>query len=236
MQQQVCAAKRWGHRGRIDNTPGVTDSPTIQGSPALRKAGRDSELRWRLRTVGPSSLDYPSQPCTWQLPLPPAPPPAFLHWPIPRPPCIRPPHRKLFLINENGKLGPHIISRDVLGSGSEQNCCLGQHNPGSENRSLAGSSSLLFGPWGVQRDPGPLDPRAGSEQVRRLRPRLSQPRAASVNSLCHLAAESGSAACRSQGCGAPEPHSPGKPLLVLKSAEWGIWYLPACRIDVILSL
>jgi hypothetical protein len=37
-----------------------------------------------------------------------APPTSRFSPPIPRPPSIRPPHRKLFLINANGKLGSHI--------------------------------------------------------------------------------------------------------------------------------
>lgn len=131
------------------------------------------------------------------------PPPATAspHSPIPRPPCIRPPHRKLFLINENGKLGPHITSRDVLGSGSNQSCCLRQHNPGSEwpepGRVLLVPGRTL---WLCKGNPGP---RADCAQVRRLRPRRSLRRAASVNSLCHLAAESGSAAHRSRGGAGP---------------------------------
>lgn len=100
----------------------------IQGSPTLGEAGRGSEWRLRLRG-GLSSLDYPSQPCTWQAPLYLL---LLLTSPIPRPPCIRPPHRKLFLINEHGKFGPPISSRDVLGSGRNQSCRLGPHNTGSE--------------------------------------------------------------------------------------------------------
>lgn len=38
----------------------------IQGSPTLGEAGRGSERRRRRLRGSLSSLDYPSQPCTWQ--------------------------------------------------------------------------------------------------------------------------------------------------------------------------
>ncbi|ELK06731.1 Nuclear factor 1 X-type [Pteropus alecto] len=66
--------------------------------------------------------------------------PRFSSLAILRPPSIRPPHRKLFLINENGKLGPHIVtSRDVLGSRIDGSRCIGQQ-PGVR---VAGPGQVL---------------------------------------------------------------------------------------------
>ena len=83
----------------------------------------------------------------------------------------------------------------------------------------------------VQGVPRPLRPGADRAQVRRrLRAGRSLQRAASVNSLCHLAAESGSAVHRSPGVQIAEPQSPGKSLSVLQSlvsGEFGT--CQACR-------
>ena len=164
--------------------------------------------------MGPGSLVYPHSHAPGSSPLP-APPRS----PIPRPPSIRPPHRKLFLINENGKLGPHITSRDVLGSGNGGNGsrCLGQHSPGFE-RPRSGRVLLpAQASWVLQREPGPLKPPAGGARVRRPRPRPGpwrcRRRAASVNSLRHLATASGNAARRSPGVRPLGPAAPlsGKP-------------------------
>lgn len=184
----------------MGSTPGVLQPQARPhpGQPPLsgRRVG-GSEPRWRLRRVGQGSVGYtsppPPQPCTWQ-------PPAsrFSSPAIPRPPSLRPPHRKLFLINENGKLGPHITSRDVLGSRSHGSRS-GSTTWGASGPGLAGSFPFLLWPRGAQRAPRPLETRAGGAQVRRPRPRRRRPWAASVNSLRHLAAASGSAARGSLG-------------------------------------
>lgn len=116
------------------------------------------------RRVGLSSLVYPHSHAPGSSPHPALPAPRS---PIPRPPSIRPPHRKLFLINENGKLGPHITSRDVLGSGNGSNGSrrLGQYSPGFERLGLAGASSFLLRPRaraeGTPAPGAPAGPRAG---------------------------------------------------------------------------
>lgn len=112
-----------------------------QGSPRSGGGRQGTQPRWRLRRVGQGSVGYtsppaPPQPCTWQPPTS-----RFSSLAVPRPPSLRPPHRKLFLINENGKLGPHIASRDVLGSRSNRSRS-GSTTPGSERPGLG--RVLLF--------------------------------------------------------------------------------------------
>lgn len=106
-------------------SPAPADSPTPGATPALGEAGGGLSAAVAAAQRGPGlrALHTPSprQPCTWQPPTS-----CISSLAIPRPPSLRPPHRKLFLINENGKLGPHVTSRDVLGSRSN-----GSH-PGSE--------------------------------------------------------------------------------------------------------
>lgn len=116
------------------------------------------------RRVGPGSLVYPHSHAPGISPPPAVAPPRS---PIPRPPSIRPPHRKLFLINENGKLGPHIKSRDVLGSGngSNESRRLGQHNPGFEWPGLAGVSAFQLRPrWCAEGTPAPGAPRRAARR------------------------------------------------------------------------
>lgn len=107
--------------------------------------------------------------------------PRFSSLAILRPPSIRPPHRKLFLINENGKLGPHIVtSRDVLGSRIDGSRCIGQQpgvrvaGPGQVLRLPAWASRVCrgnLGPWRPRRTalrfaaPSPGPATAGAEQL-----------------------------------------------------------------------
>lgn len=148
-----------------------------QSSPSLAEAGRDREPWWRRAGWARAHWFIPTA-MHLASPPPPAAPPRS---PIPRPPSIRPPHRKLFLINENGKLGPHITSRDVLGSGSNESRRLGQHSPGFEwpgsgrGLRLPAQSSLAcrgnHGPWSPRRAarrsaaPAPVPAGAGGGQL-----------------------------------------------------------------------
>lgn len=132
---------------------GVMRPQTVPGQP--RSGGGRPGLRTAV-AAAQGGLGLPGlspQPCTWQPPTS-----RFSSLAILRPPSIRPPHRKLFLINENGKLGPHITSRDVLGSSSEGRC-LGRHNPGSE---WPGPGQVLLFParvsWVYRGNPGPERP------------------------------------------------------------------------------
>lgn len=159
-------SKGGGVVGVLGTALGVTRQQTHPhpGQPrCLGEAGRDREPRWR--RAGWARAHW-FTPTAMHLAAPPPPPPAPRS-PIPRPPSIRPPHRKLFLINENGKLGPHITSRDVLGSGIGSNGSrrLGQYSPGFERLGLAGASSFLLRPRaraeGTPAPGAPAGPRAG---------------------------------------------------------------------------
>ena len=210
-QRQVCAAKRWGLRGRVGNTPGVKRWQTSPHPGHLRHRGGRRGTQscgggptgWaRAHWIAP----HP-QPCTWQ----PPPPSRFSSLAIPRPPSIRPPHRKLFLINENGKLGPHITGSAWQRQQREPLPRAAQ--PGVRvARAWRGPHPYCSGLVGVQREPKPLETPAGRIQVRGPRSRCSRRRAASVNSLRHLATASGNAARAPSGCGpcAPLPGRPGK--------------------------
>lgn len=238
MQGHVCNAKRWGRRGSVGNSPGVTRPQTRAHPEQPRSWGGRQGPRAAVapRRVGPGSWVYPHSHAPGSSPFPP-------RSPIPRPPSIRPPHRKLFLINENGKLGPHITSRDVLGSGngSNGNRRLGQHGLGFEWPGSGRASSFLLEPLGgAEGTPAPAAP-AGSAQVRRPGPgpRGCLPRAASVNSLRHLATASRNAARRFVGVRPLSPAAPGLWSTCFGPSghyPWGIWHLPTWRVDIVWSL
>lgn len=235
-QSQVCAAKRWGLSGRVGNTPGVKRRQTSPhpghprpggGRRGTQSCGGGRSGWARAHWIAP----HP-QPCTWQPPSPP--PPRFSSLAIPRPPSIRPPHHKLFLINENGKLGPHITGcawqrqqREPLPRAVQPRVRVA--------RAWRGPHPYCSGLVGVQRKPKPLETRAGGFRVCRPRSRCSQRRAASINSLRHLATASGNAARAPPGCGPSclvawlrweeSPFGPSG------RCEWGIWSLPAWRMS-----
>lgn len=213
-------------RGERSWSPAAAGSPPPRAAPALGEAGGGLRAAVAAAHSGPGLRGLhlpPPAPCTWQ-------PPAsrFSSPAIPRPPSLRPPHRKLFLINANGKLGPHITSRDVLGSRSHGSRA-GSTTRGASGPGLAGSFSFLLWPRGAQRAPRPLEARAGGAQVRRPRPRRCRPRAASVNSLRHLAAAAGSAARGSLGVRpvSPAARRPREAAFGLSGrGEWGTWHSP----------
>lgn len=145
---------------------GVMRPQTVPGQP--RSGGGRPGLRTAVAAAqgGLGLTGLSPQPCTWQSPTS-----RFSSLAILRPPSIRPPHRKLFLINENGKLGPHITSRDVLGSKQQRELLPWAAQPGVRVAwAWPGPPLSCSGLVGVQREPGPLETLAGGAQVRRPHP------------------------------------------------------------------
>lgn len=207
----------------------------IQGIPALGEAGGGLRAAVAAAQGGLELTGlHPTRNHAPGSPPPPPPPPRFSSLAIPRPPSIRPPHHKLFLINENGKLGPHITGcawqrqqREPLPRAVQPRVRVA--------RAWRGPHPYCSGLVGVQRKPKPLETRAGGFRVCRPRSRCSQRRAASINSLRHLATASGNAARAPPGCGPSclvawlrweeSPFGPSG------RCEWGIWSLPAWRMS-----